>query len=99
MTLSPWIPLRPHHRGTWSPTPGWDEHDLRPGLWPPGPFPHSSAPTRGPPPAEFAMGPGQPENDEVAQECSPDDLDQAPEFDPAEPDTIPDNDLDPSRGE
>jgi len=45
------------------------------------------------------MGPGQPENDEVAQECSPDDLDQAPEFDPAEPDTIPDNDLDPSRGE
>jgi hypothetical protein len=36
--------------------------------------------------------------EEVAQESFPDDLDQSPDFDPAEPEPIPDGDFDQSRG-
>ena len=46
-------------------------------------------PARGPPQTEFAMGPGGGETNEAAQESFPDDLDQTPEFDPAEPEPIP----------
>jgi hypothetical protein len=37
------------------------------------------------------VGPGKAEHDEVAQESFPDDLDQSPEFDPADPEPIPDH--------
>jgi hypothetical protein len=55
-------------------------------------------PARGPPQTQFAMGPGQPEQDEVAQESFPDDLDQSPEFDPAEPEPVPEDDFDQNSG-
>jgi hypothetical protein len=42
-----------------------------------------------------ALG-GEPE--EVAQEPFPDDLDQTPEFDPAAPEPIPEDDFDQSCG-
>ena len=58
-------------------------------------------PARGPPQTELDMGSGQPEHqpehDEVAQEFLPDDLDQSPDFDPAEPEPIPEDDFDQSR--
>ncbi len=44
------------------------------------------------------MAPGQPEHDKVARESSPDDLDQSPGFDPAEPEPIPQDDFDQSCG-
>jgi len=42
------------------------------------------------------MGPGQPERDETAQESFPDDLDQTPQFHPAEPEPMPEDDSDQS---
>jgi hypothetical protein len=48
-----------------------------------------------PPQTELTMGPGGAQAEEVAQESCPDDLDQTPNFDPAEPEPIPD-DLDQS---
>jgi hypothetical protein len=42
------------------------------------------------------MGPGVGQAEEVAQECFPDDLDQSPEFDPADPEPVPEDDLDQS---
>jgi hypothetical protein len=60
-------------------------------------------PARGPPQTELTMGPGggQAEEvggqaEEVAQESFPDDLDQSSEFDPTEPEPIPDDDFDQS---
>ncbi len=53
-------------------------------------------PARGPPQAEFDMGLGVVEAQEVAQESLPGDLDQTPEFDPAEPEPTPDDDFDQS---
>jgi hypothetical protein len=44
------------------------------------------------------MGPGGGEAIEVAQGCFPDDLDQSPEFDPTEPEPIPEDHFDQSRG-
>ena len=58
-------------------------------------------PTRGPPQTALAIGPigpGSGEPEEVAQEPFPDDLDQSPEFDPAEPEPIPDEHFDQSWG-
>jgi hypothetical protein len=55
-------------------------------------------PARGPPQTELHMGPGGPEREEVAQEPFPDDLDQTPEFDPAEPDPVPQDHFDQSQG-
>ena len=42
------------------------------------------------------MGTDGGDAEEVAQESFPDDLDQTPRFDPAEPEPIPDDDLDQS---
>ena len=53
-------------------------------------------PARGPPQTELGMGPDGGETDEVAQESFPDDLDQSPAFDPAEPEPIPEDDFDQS---
>ena len=55
--------------------------------------------TRGPPQAEFAMGPDGGQAGEAAQESFPDDPDQSPEFDPAEPEPVPEDDFDQSWGE
>jgi hypothetical protein len=44
------------------------------------------------------MGPDRGEKDEAAQESFPDDLDQSPEFDPAQPEPIPEDHFDQSRG-
>jgi hypothetical protein len=55
-------------------------------------------PARGPPQTELAMEPGHGEAEEVAQESFPDDLDQSPESDPAEPDPIPEDDFDQTWG-
>jgi len=55
-------------------------------------------PARGPPQTELHMGPGGPEREEVAQEPFPDDLDQTPDFDPAEPDPVPQDHFDQSQG-
>jgi len=55
-------------------------------------------PPRGPPQAEFGMGAPGGETQEAAQESFPDDLDQTPEFDPTEPEPIPEVDLDQSCG-
>ena len=53
-------------------------------------------PARGPPQTELAIGSGQPEHHKVAQESFPDDLDQTPDFDPTEPEPIPEETLDQS---
>jgi hypothetical protein len=58
-------------------------------------------PARGPPQAELAMGPIGPDggkHDEAARESLPDDLDQSPEFDPTEPEPIPEDNFDQSGG-
>ena len=58
-------------------------------------------PARGPPQTELTIGlkgPGGGQADEVAQGSFPDDLDQTPEFDSAEPDPIPDDDFDQTWG-
>jgi hypothetical protein len=44
------------------------------------------------------MGPGGGETEEAVQEFSPDDLDQTPQFDPAEPEPSPEDDFDQSWG-
>jgi len=51
-------------------------------------------PARGPPQTEFDLG--DPEAKEVALGSAPDDLDQTPDFDPADPEPIPDHDFDQS---
>ena len=56
-------------------------------------------PARGPPQTELAIRPDRGLADEVAQESFPDDLDQSSEFDPAEPEPVPDDDFDQSWGE
>jgi hypothetical protein len=53
-------------------------------------------PARGPPQTELAIGTGQAEQDEVAQDAFPDDLDQTTPFDPAEPEPIPQDHFDQS---
>ena len=58
-------------------------------------------PPRGPPQTKLAMGPVGPDArqaDEAVQESFPDDLDQSPEFDPTEPEPIPEDDFDQSAG-
>jgi len=58
-------------------------------------------PARGPPQTELDMGPMGPDGDqaeEAAQEPFPHDLDQSPEFDPADPEPLPEDDFDQSRG-
>jgi hypothetical protein len=55
-------------------------------------------PARGPPQTELTMGPGSGQPDEVAQESFPDGFDQTPEFDPTEPEPIPEDDLDQTWG-
>jgi hypothetical protein len=50
-------------------------------------------PPRGPPQTELAMGRTGAEAEEAAQESFPDDLDQTPQFDPAEPEPVPDDDF------
>jgi hypothetical protein len=51
-------------------------------------------PARGPPQTELAIATGKAEQDEVAQGSFPDDLDQTTPFDPAEPEPIPEDNLD-----
>jgi hypothetical protein len=53
-------------------------------------------PPRGPPQTELAMGPYGGQADEVAQESFPDDLDQSPQFDPTNPEPIPEDHFDQS---
>ena len=58
-------------------------------------------PPRGPPQTKLAMGPVGPDAgqaDEAVQESFPDDLDQSPEFDPTEPEPIPEDTFDQSAG-
>jgi hypothetical protein len=54
-------------------------------------------PARGPPQTEFLLDLGGPSPEDVAQECLPDDFDQSPEFDPAVPESVPEDDFDQSR--
>jgi hypothetical protein len=42
------------------------------------------------------MGTGRGKHHEVAQGCFPDDLDQTPDFDPADPEPIPEDHFDQS---
>ena len=51
-------------------------------------------PARGPPQTEFPMGLGSEEAQKVARESLPDDLDQTPEFDPTDPEPMPEDNLD-----
>ena len=44
------------------------------------------------------MGPAGGEPDEAAQGSFPDDLDQTPQFDPAEPEPVPEDDFDQTWG-
>jgi len=53
-------------------------------------------PSRGPRQTELAIGPDGGKHHEVAKESFPDDLDQSPEFDPTEPEPIPEDDFDQS---
>jgi len=56
-------------------------------------------PARGPPQTELAMepmGPGGGEADQAAQESFPDDLDQSSEFDPTDPEPVPEDHFDQS---
>ncbi len=53
-------------------------------------------PARGPPQTELAMGSDDGQVDEVAQEPFPDDLDQTPGFDPADPEPVPEDGFDQS---
>ena len=61
--------------------------------------PPSLHPARAPPQAELAFELGAPDTDEVAQESPPGHLDQTPDHDPTEPDPIPDDNFDQSRGD
>ena len=56
-------------------------------------------PARGPPQTELAMRPGGGQALEAARESFPDDLDQSSEFDPVEPEPIPEDDFDQSWGD
>jgi hypothetical protein len=51
---------------------------------------------RGPPQPEFDLGAGQPKNEDAAQESFSDDLDRTTHFDPAEPEPVPDDEVDQS---
>jgi hypothetical protein len=53
-------------------------------------------PARGPPQTELAMGTDGGQAEQAAQESFPDDLDQSPEFDPTEPEPIPEDDFEQS---
>jgi hypothetical protein len=53
-------------------------------------------PARGPPQTEFLVDLGGPSPEDVAQECLPDDFDQSPAFDPAGPESVPEEDFDQS---
>jgi hypothetical protein len=53
-------------------------------------------PARGPPQTELAMGTDGGQAEEAAQKSFPDDLDQSPEFDPTEPEPIPEDDFEQS---
>ena len=55
-------------------------------------------PARGPPQTELAMELSGGKQEKVAQDGSPDDLDQSPEFDPADPEPVPDDHFDQSWG-
>ena len=55
-------------------------------------------PARGPPQTELAMDLSAGEQQEAAQGFFPDDLDQSPEFDPAGPEPVPEDDFDQSQG-
>jgi hypothetical protein len=55
-------------------------------------------PARGPPQTELAMDLSGGEQGEAAQESFPDDLEQSPEFDPAEPEPVPEDSFDQSFG-
>jgi len=90
------------------PSPRFPDGELRfaPVLTDPDPITHILAhigeptsppllhPARGPPQTEFSMGPGSGAPEESARESFPDDLDQTPRFDPAEPEPTPEDDLD-----
>jgi len=52
----------------------------------------------GRPQTELDLAAAGGETEEVAQESFPDDPDQNPEFDPADPEPIPEDDSDQSRG-
>jgi hypothetical protein len=54
-------------------------------------------PARGPPQTELDLGAAGGETEMVAQEFLPDDLDQSPDFDPTDPEPIPEDDFDQSR--
>jgi len=56
-------------------------------------------PARGPPQTELAMGSDGGQVHELAQESFPDDMDQSTDFDPTEPDPIPEDHFDQSWGE
>ena len=55
-------------------------------------------PARGPPQTELTMRLAGAESDEAAQESFPDDLDQSAEFDPTEPEPVPEDHFDQSWG-
>ncbi len=54
-------------------------------------------PARGPPQAELTFALGVPNADKAAQDFPPEDLDQTPDHDPAEPDPVPEDEFDQSR--
>jgi hypothetical protein len=67
------------------------------GIYRPNNWPRTTLrPARGPPQTEVAMGPAGGEAEEAARESFPDDLDQSPELDPAEPEPIPEGHFDQS---
>ena len=55
-------------------------------------------PARGPPQTELDMDLSGKEHKEAAQESFPDDLDQSPDFDPAEPEPVPEDTFDQTWG-
>ena len=65
---------------------------------PKGPRPFLHLPARGPPQTELAMELSGGKQEEVAQEGSPDDLNQSLEFDPADPGPVPHDHFDQSWG-
>ena len=56
-------------------------------------------PPRGPPQTELHMGPGEAKQNEAAQKSFPDDLDQTPDYDPSDPEPIPEDHFDQSWAE
>ena len=55
-------------------------------------------PPRGPPQTELAMDLNGEKQQEAAQESFPDDLDQTPDYDPSDPEPIPEDHFDQSWG-